>query len=252
LISAACVNKVQASPNHEARLGDGKVRLIVLHYTGMASGQAAVDWLCNPDSKVSCHYLVDVDGRVVQMVDETLRAWHAGVSQWHDIVDVNSNSIGIEIQNAGHAACLPAFPDVQMAAVIALCQDIMLRHGLGPEQVVGHSDVAPGRKIDPGEAFDWDMLAHNGIGLAVRGGGSFGGDSLQSEDAGPSVLALQQALRKFGYALEETSAFDARTRIVVEAFQRRFRQRCVDGVADTETQSILNRLLAITQSVTSV
>lgn len=226
------VMRRQFSPNFEPRADDKMVSLVVLHYTGMTSGQAAVDWLCNPNSKVSCHYLVDEDGSIVQMVDESDRAWHAGVSSWHGEIDVNSVSIGIEIQNKGHSAGSPSFPAEQMASVAALTRDIMERHALGPQQVVGHSDIAPGRKIDPGEAFDWDSLAAQGIGQTVR----------VKADKSLTTLETQQHLRKLGYAIESTGMNDEQTRIVVKAFQRRFRQTGISGEADGETQAILQRL----------
>jgi N-acetylmuramoyl-L-alanine amidase len=209
--------------------------LIVLHYTGMASGPSAVDWLCNPASKVSCHYLVDVDGSIVQMVGEDQRAWHAGVSSWHGVVDVNSASIGIEIQNEGHSGGLPHFPSVQMQAVALLCLDIMVRHGFSPHQVVAHSDIAPGRKVDPGEAFDWDYLAARGVGQVVRGHVCETG----------SISQFQLMLRDLGYGLEVSGEFDQRTRMVSEAVQRRYRRHRVDGVADVETFEVVRLLLAI-------
>lgn len=229
----------------EARFNGAVPRLIVLHYTGMASGRAAVDWLCNPASKVSCHYLVDDDGTIVQMVDETLRAWHAGVSSWRGEIDINSISIGIEIQNLGHAAGCPVFPAVQMHRVAALCLEIMARNGFGFDQVVAHSDVAPGRKVDPGEAFDWEWLHSQGIGqcAVVR---PHAGDMFRKGDKGEAVAALQGNLARYGYGIEPNGTFDDRTRIVVEAFQRRFRRSRVDGIADAETLEILQRLLAVT------
>lgn len=141
------------------------IDMLLMHYTGMNSGQAAVKWLCTPESSVSCHYLVDVDGSITQMVCESKRAWHAGKSFWQGVEDINSCSIGIEIQNEGPLADFPDFADVQIDAVIALSKDIMVRHGIMPERVLGHSDVAPGRKIDPGEKFPWARLAKNGVSL---------------------------------------------------------------------------------------
>lgn len=248
MIGAGFVDRQQASPNFEARLNGAMPRLIVLHYTGMTSGRAAVDWLCTPESKVSCHYLVDDDGSIVQLVDEANRAWHAGVSSWCGDVDINSASIGIEIQNQGHGAGCPAFPLVQMHKVAALCSDIMIRHGLGFDQVVGHSDVAPGRKVDPGEAFDWDWLHGQGIGhyVSVK---NIDAAHLQFGDCGDAVLALQRNLAAFGYGIEVNGAFDHRTRIVVEAFQRRFRRDRVDGIGDGQTIEILCRLLALMPAV---
>jgi N-acetylmuramoyl-L-alanine amidase len=233
---SALVTRQQSSPNHEPRLNGVKPSFIVLHYTGMASGPAAVDWLCNPVSKVSCHYLVDVDGSIVQMVDEDLRAWHAGVSSWYGTVDINSASIGIEIQNQGHSCGLPHFPIVQMKAVAMLSLDIMVRHGFSPDYVVAHSDIAPGRKVDPGEAFDWDYLAAHGVGQMIR-------PTLRSA-SDVAVAEYQVVLSAIGYGLDINGIYDNRTRIVLEAVQRRYRRNLVNGIADAETVDILRRLKA--------
>jgi N-acetylmuramoyl-L-alanine amidase len=237
LLGSALVTRYQQSDNHEPRINCDMPWLLVLHYTGMANGPAAVDWLCNPASKVSCHYLVDVDGSIVQMVGEDRRAWHAGVSNWQGVVDINSASIGIEIQNVGHSGGLPTFPVVQLQAVAALCLDIMSRYALLPENVVAHSDIAPGRKVDPGEAFDWGYLAKCGIGQSICAGPHLCG----------SVLTFQQMLIACGYGLEASGEFDQRTRIVTEAVQRRYRRLRVDGKLDDETFDIVRRLYAITR-----
>jgi len=142
--------------------------MLLMHYTGMKSGQGAVNWLCHEGSGVSCHYLVDVDGAITQMVCESKRAWHAGKSCWLGLTDINSCSVGIEVQNAGPLENFPDFPDVQMAAVIELSKDIIARHTIPADRVLGHSDVAPGRKIDPGEKFPWAFLAQNGVGIWPR------------------------------------------------------------------------------------
>lgn len=231
------------SPNFETRRGDLSPSILLLHYTGMESAEKACAWLCDPQSKVSCHYLVDEAGGIVQMVQEDQRAWHAGESSWHGLTDINSMSIGIEIHNPGHSFGYPDFPGVQMEAVIALCQDIVQRHAIKAECVLAHSDVAPGRKIDPGEKFDWQLLHHNGIGHCVAGQPITGGPYLQEGDTGDAVLALQAMLKLYGYGIEASGLFDARTRIVVEAFQRHFRQARVDGIADQSTIETLHKLL---------
>jgi N-acetylmuramoyl-L-alanine amidase len=239
------VDDIQESPNFEQRLNGASVDLIILHYTGMVSGPAAVDWLCNPASKVSCHYLVDVDGSIVQMVDESQRAWHAGVSSWFGKSDINSSSIGIEIQNPGHGAGSPPFPAVQMKRVLALCLDIMQRNNLSPHQVVAHSDVAPGRKADPGEAFDWEYLAENGVGQVVAASqirNHVINDSVGSKD---QVRDVQNSLQLLGYGIGLTGESDQKTRDVVQAFQRRYRRNQVDGVVDQVTLDMAKRLLAI-------
>jgi N-acetylmuramoyl-L-alanine amidase len=235
VIGSSLVNRTQASPNIEPRFDGKRVKTVVLHYTGMPSGQLAVEWLCNPASKVSCHYLVDADGTIVQMVDETMRAWHAGVSSWHGEIDVNSTSIGIEIQNPGHSAGSPAFPLPQMQRVAALTLDIMMRHGLHPSDVVAHSDIAPGRKVDPGEVFDWDYLAHHGVGQTTKAGSG----------AVMTFLDMQSALQKLGYGIDSTGVGDEQTRTVLRAFQRRYRRNLVNGEADMETQHLLSRLITM-------
>lgn len=231
------------SPNVEARRDNRKPDMLILHYTGMADAARACSWLCNPVSKVSCHYLVDVNGETIQMVDESLRAWHAGVSSWKNEDDLNSCSIGIEIQNPGHTAGYPDFPDIQMQAVLGLCRDISTRNTIPALRVLAHSDIAPLRKIDPGEKFDWRFLYRNGIGHLVEpepiGGGSF----LQQGDVGQPVEALQGMLKLYGYGIAITGKFDALTHATVRAFQLHFRQSRVDGIADSSTVATLHRLL---------
>lgn len=218
--------------------------MIVLHYTGMASAAAAEAWLCDPASEVSSHYLVHENGRVVQMVRESDRAWHAGKSSWRGRSDINSCSIGIEIVNPGHFLGYPSFPAKQIEAVTALCAGIVGRHAIPPEHVLAHSDVAPGRKIDPGEKFPWKGLAAAGIGRFVKAAPIRLGAMLKSGDAGAAVEGLQSMLALYGYGAEITGTFDGQTRNAVEAFQRHFRPRRVDGIADGSTLRTLRRLLA--------
>jgi N-acetylmuramoyl-L-alanine amidase len=233
-----------ASPNIEPRKAGLTPSILLLHYTGMESAEKACDWLCRAESKVSCHYLVDEHGKVTQMVDEALRAWHAGDSSWRGAVDINSMSIGIEIQNTGHTGRFEAFPDAQMSTVVALCRDITARHNIRPERVLAHSDVAPERKIDPGEKFDWALLHRNGLGHWVEPAPVSGGQSLQFGDKGDKVMALQGMFSLYGYGLEANGEFDKRTLQVVTAFQRHFRQARVDGVADQSTIETLFKLTA--------
>jgi N-acetylmuramoyl-L-alanine amidase len=242
--------RVMLSPNVEPRKNQRTVDALILHYTGMDDSERACEWLCNTQSGVSCHYLVDEQGGITQMVDEDLRAWHAGVSHWKGETDINSCSIGIEIQNAGHSGGLPEFPTAQMETVIALSQDIVLRHRISAKRVLAHSDVAPGRKVDPGEKFDWAMLHRGGIGHWVPSEPISGGTFLQEGDSGDAVLALQKMLSMYGYGLALSGAFDRQTRIVVEAFQRHFRQARVDGVADPSTVGTLHKLLTTPELVT--
>src|SRR5690606_17152454 len=156
--------EVRVSPNFGPRLGTSRPDTIILHYTGMQSGAAAEAWLCTAESQVSSHYLVHEDGRVVQMVRESDRAWHAGKSFWQGATDINSQSVGIEIVNPGHEFGYRSFPRRQVVAVIGLCKGIVARHGVPPQRVLAHSDIAPGRKVDPGEKFPWRKLAEAGIG----------------------------------------------------------------------------------------
>ena len=234
---------VRVSPNFGPRRGPLEPDMIVLHYTGMETGVAAARWLCDPASEVSSHYLVHEDGGIVQMVREGDRAWHAGKSSWRGHTDINSCSIGIEIVNPGHLLDYQAFPKRQIAAVIELCHGIVSRHAVPPERVLAHSDVAPGRKVDPGEKFPWRQLAKSGIGQFVEAAPIRHGAMLAPDDTGPGVEELQSMLALYGYGVEITGVFDRQTRVVVEAFQRHFRPRRVDGLADGSTLRTLRRLL---------
>lgn len=243
MIGTRLAHRVRLSPNIEPRKADVFLCYLILHYTGMASAEKACEWLCAPESKVSCHYLVDEQGGITQMVGEDLRAWHAGVSAWQDEQDINSASVGIEIQNPGHTAGYPDFPAAQMQAVVALCRDIAARHGILPQHVLAHSDVAPGRKIDPGEKFDWRFLYENGVGHWVAPEPLTSGVFLQEGDVGEAVTALQGLLKLYGYGVDCHGQFDKQTRLVVAAFQRHFRPAKVDGVADHSTVATLHKLL---------
>ena len=237
------VAEVRPSPNFDERQG-GPPDLVLLHYTGMKTGEAALDRLCAADSKVSAHYVVFEDGRIVQCVPEDRRAWHAGVSSWGGESDINSRSIGIEIVNPGHEFGYRDFPLRQVAAVISLCRSIVTRRGpMSPKRVLAHSDVAPARKQDPGEKFPWHLLADSGIGHWVRPAPiEVSGPTLKPGDHGEAVKRLQQALKSYGYGIEETGDYDKATRAVVAAFQRHFRPARVDGIADASTVLTLRAL----------
>jgi len=235
--------EVKASPNFGERRDGRAPDMLILHYTGMPSAQGALDWLTRAESGVSSHYFVFEDGRVVQLVPESARAWHAGKSFWRGETDINSASIGIEIANPGHPGGLPDFPPQQIAAVIELCRDVIDRNAIAAERVLAHSDVAPVRKIDPGERFPWAMLARSGVGHWVEPSLVAGGRFFQQGDSGPPVEALQAMLALFGYDVPVSSQYCARTHGVVEAFQRHFRQERVDGIADASTIDTLHRLL---------
>jgi N-acetylmuramoyl-L-alanine amidase len=232
--------RVVPSPNHEAR---ASIDILLLHYTGMRSGQAALERLCDAASKVSSHYLVHEDGRIDQLVPEARRAWHAGVGSWKGETDINARSIGIEIVNPGHEYGYRDFPDAQIDAVIALCRDIVGRRAIPPARVLAHSDVAPGRKQDPGERFPWARLAAAGIGLWIEPTPIGDGDALVPTQRGEDITMLQTMLAKFGYAAELTGVYDENTRDIVTAFQRHFRPARVDAIADRSTIETLRRLL---------
>jgi N-acetylmuramoyl-L-alanine amidase len=239
------VAEVIPSANFEERKGGQPPDMILLHYTGMETGDAALRRLCSPDSKVSAHYVVFEDGRIVQCVPEAKRAWHAGVSSWGSDTDINSRSIGIEIVNPGHDLGYPDYPLRQIAAVIALCRSIITRRGpIAPDRILGHSDVAPARKQDPGEKFPWDLMAESGIGHWVRPAPvTLEGPSLRPGDQGEAVLRLQRVLAGYGYGIGETGKYEEATQQVVAAFQRHFRPARVDGVADASTLLTLRALL---------
>ncbi len=230
------------SPNHGERK-DGPVDILLLHYTGMPNDEQALAWLCDPRSQVSAHYFVHQDGRVLSLVPENRRAWHAGEARFGTATDVNSRSIGIEIANAGHPGGLPGYPDAQIEALIALCRAILARHEIPPHRVLAHSDVATGRKLDPGERFPWARLAAAGVGHFVAPVAIGDGRFFQKGDRGAPVEALQAMLALYGYGIDVTGDFDQRTEDVVAAFQRHFRASRVDGVADRSTIETLKALL---------
>ena len=200
--------------------------MLLLHYTGMQSAAAAIDRLCDPAAKVSSHYVVEEDGEIWHLVDEKHRAFHAGVSFWRGHAGLNGRSIGIEIVNPGHEWGYRIFPAAQMQAVTALCTAILGRHAIAASDVVGHSDVAPDRKQDPGELFDWAGLAAQGIGEWPESGTE-------------PVADAEAALRAIGYAVPDLA-------ISVAAFQRRWRPSSVDGVIDRAT---LCRMRDVLQAV---
>jgi len=220
------------SPNHDARPDGQAVDILLLHYTGMESAEAALARMCDPAAKVSAHYCIDEDGSITRLVAEDRRAWHAGVSRWAGATDVNGRSIGIELVNPGHEFGYRPFPEPQMAALIALAREILGRHPVPPWRVLGHSDVAPLRKQDPGELFDWARLAAAGIGLWPGAAPAAG--------PAPSEAALAARLARFGYGfLEDDLA------AVIAAFQRHFRPAAVTGAADGGTGAVLDALLRL-------
>ena len=227
------------SPNHGPRPAGATVDTLVLHYTGMKSAAEALDRLCDPAAQVSAHYVIEEDGAVWRLVGEDRRAWHAGISWWRGATDLNDRSIGIEIVNPGHEFGYRPFPAAQMAAVAALCRDILARRPIPAARVLGHSDIAPMRKLDPGELFDWQGLAAQGIGLwPAKPIAPSPGD----DDA--AAAAAIAALAAIGYDTEGRSAGraiepDAAATAAIAAFQRHFRPRRVDGALDSETCAMI-------------
>ena len=238
------VADVAASPNCDARK-DGPPDMILLHYTGMQTGQAALERLTTAASKVSAHYVVFEDGRIVQCVPEEMRAWHAGVSSWAGETDINSRSIGIEIVNPGHEFGYSDYPLRQIAAVIALCKTILTRRGpISADRILAHSDVAPSRKQDPGEKFPWELMNESGVGHWVRPAPlDLIGTTLKPGEKSEAVTRMQRTFKAYGYGIEDNGSYDELTRDVVTAFQRHFRQARVDGIADPSTQLTLRALV---------
>lgn len=202
--------------------------MVVLHYTGMQSAAEAQERLCDPAAEVSAHYLIDEDGAVIRLVDEENRAWHAGRSSWRGITDINSASVGIELVNPGHEFGYRPFPEAQIQALLPLLADIVKRHDIPRANIVGHSDVAPARKDDPGELFPWDLLARYRLALAKP--------ELTMRLVWDNDSAFFLALERFGYDITDQTA-------AVRAFQRRWRPRRVDGVVDGEIGALLFELL---------
>ena len=235
--------RVFPSPNHGERKDGQRPSILLLHYTGMPDEGEALQRLCNPLAEVSAHYFVFGDGRVWQLVPEARRAWHAGASSWAGERDVNSASLGIEIAHPGHEGGLPPFPEAQIEAVIALCRDLVRRWTIRADHVLAHSDVAPGRKQDPGEVFPWDRLHAAGIGHWVPPTPVRDGRFLARGEQGQPIEALQAMLALYGYGLAITGEFDASTEAVVAAFQRHFRPERVDGVADASSIATLHALI---------
>jgi N-acetylmuramoyl-L-alanine amidase len=226
------------SPNHDARPQGTPIDMVVVHYTGMQTAQAALKRLCEAASKVSAHYLIDEDGTLYRLVADDQRAWHAGVSSWAGESDVNGRSIGIELVNPGHEFGYRPFPEPQMRALLKLLNEITRRHKIAPERIVGHSDVAPERKEDPGELFDWARLAKAGFGLWPE-------DGFKPKAGGgatPGAAELQRALGEIGYGIEESNKSEARLAAAIRAFQRHFRPFRVDGAVDWETARLILHL----------
>jgi N-acetylmuramoyl-L-alanine amidase len=235
------------SPNHDDRPAGVLIDTLILHYTGMQSAQEAIDRLRDPVARVSSHYVVDEDGSVLRLVPEERRAWHAGVSYWRGNTELNRRSIGIEIVNPGHEWGYRDFPALQMAVVCDLCLAILSRHAISARNVVAHSDVAPDRKDDPGEKFDWRGLAQNGVGMWPQDVPDVGTTGAV-RDAG-SLRDLRTALAEIGYRVAPEGALDPALATVLRAFQRHWRPEAITGQADAGT---LARLLGVRRLVRTV
>ena len=216
--------------------------MVVLHYTGMETGEAALARLRDPEAKVSAHYLIEEDGRVFSLVAEERRAWHAGVSFWKGETNINAVSIGIEIVNPGHEFGYRAFPTAQIDALVALLDDIRDRWSIPDARILAHSDVAPERKQDPGELFPWAELAARGHGVWAEANAAPGGPLSEGAE-GVGVFALQAGLTRLGYDSAPSGVYDAKTTAIVTAFQRHWRPEQVDGIADGETRAGLMAVL---------
>lgn len=225
--------RAHESPNHDDRNGI-PVDMLVLHYTDTPDAATALDLLTDPAMKVSAHYLVDTDGRVHALVPEDRRAWHAGVASWRGVTDINACSIGIELQNGGHSSAGPngpePYPDAQIEALIRLVRDIRRRHDIPDQRILGHSDVAPLRKQDPGAHFPWSRLAEAGIGL-------WPGQCPSGVPGRTGTRQLQAALARIGYGVEVDGRAGEETHSVIAAFQRHFLPERVTGTADADTVS---------------
>lgn len=239
------VAEVIPSPNFGERKDGRQPDMILLHYTGMQDAKAALERLTSDGSEVSAHYFVFEDGRIIQLVPERDRAWHAGQAFWAGETDINSCSIGIEIANPGHDFGYPDFPKRQIAAVTALCRSIQTRNTIPSVRVLAHSDVAPSRKQDPGEKFPWRTLYESGVGHWVTPTPTAEqGQLLTLGDRGEVVAAMQSALGEYGYGIAVNGSYDSLTHAVVAAFQRHFRPQRVDGIGDESTLRTLQNLLA--------
>jgi N-acetylmuramoyl-L-alanine amidase len=216
------------SPNFGQRSSGAKVDMIIVHYTGMESADGALARLCDPASEVSAHYMIAEDGAVCRLVAEDMRAWHAGVSIWAGATDINDRSIGIELVNPGHEFGYREFPESQMAALEGVTLDMVARHGIPAHRILGHSDVAPTRKSDPGELFDWRRLALNGIGV-------WSDENAHRGETDPRRAV--HLLARYGYGVDDTDPTPA-----IIAFQRHFRPARIDGVMDPETFARLSDL----------
>lgn len=227
-----------SSPNFDERDPSVPLQFIVLHYTNMRSGAEALKRLCDPRAKVSAHYVIEEDGRVFKLLEESKRGWHAGKSFWRGITDINSASFGIELVNPGHQNGYRAFPAAQMAACAEVMRDLINRYNLSATRApLGHSDVAPGRKEDPGELFPWQALAAEGLGMWPE---------VEEDDHGHAEdKEVQELLRAIGYDCPDHGAYDRATRDALLAFQRHYHPENLTGTPEVETVARLRAMARI-------
>ena len=219
----------QPSPNFNDRPAGIEIDMLVLHYTGMRTANEALDRMCDPVAEVSAHYMIDEDGQVYQLVGEEKRAWHAGVSSWRGNSNINDRSIGIELANPGHEFGYRAFPAVQFNMLVKLAKEILVRNSIPTRNTVGHSDIAPARKQDPGELFDWAQLASHGIGLWPT--------TILPQNTNEDYFSdFGLALQTYGYDITDLTT-------TTRAFQRHFRPSLCNGQDDSETRKTLQALL---------
>ena len=236
------------SPNHDERTLP--ITMLVLHYTGMETGDAASIRLRDKNAKVSAHYMVHEDGQIDRLVQDDKRAWHAGVSYWDGQSNINSASIGVEIVNGGHDFGLPDFPDTQIKSVIQLCKVLKAKHAISDHNIIGHSDIAPDRKQDPGEKFPWARLADSDVGIWPDIKTSDQTILFAENDEDAYVKVCQRGLAYLGYGVPFSGIMDAQTQLVAAAFQRRYRPSKIDGFLDMQTIEILNLLVKYKKKTT--
>jgi N-acetylmuramoyl-L-alanine amidase len=238
------------SPNFDDRPDGSPIDMLVLHYTGMPRARDALDRLrdLSPPTgvRVSSHYVVDEDGQILQLVPEEKRAWHAGNSYWRGMTDLNGRSIGIEIVNPGHEFGYREFPVLQLAALCDLCLAILDRHPIPARNVVGHSDIAPERKQDPGELFEWEALAQNGVGLWPDGVSDLGTSGAVRDPE--SLREVRLALATIGYRVPPEGALDPALSLVLRAFQRHWRPEAITGEADVGTRARISGLAGLIEA----
>ncbi len=235
------------SPNFGPRPGDAVIDMLVVHYTGMPSAEEALARLCDPEAKVSAHYVIDEDGTSYRLVAEEQRAWHAGEASWAGADNINDVSISIELVNPGHEFGYRPFTQAQMDVFTDLANGVIGRHPIPPKRVLGHSDVAPGRKTDPGELFDWRGAANAGIGLwpEVPPAADDGEVLFAPGEMDPVIAEIQRQLAAFGYGVGTGGTLDRPTGEVITAFQRHFRPEKIDGAIDRATLRRLEALIRL-------